>query len=203
MRTNVFVGAAAVILSSVGAGAATYNDHGAYMAATVNNTVINFDTDPAGNAISSGTFLGSIYSSMGVEFAPGGFVASGVGPVSTPNIWIDDTNFPTPLFVATITAPNITAVGVFNALFSGGDYERLTAFDADNNELGFVDADTDSGNKDFFGLTTNAPIARIEIEFRNQNGWGLDDLHLGQVPAPGLAGLAAIAGLVSAGRRRR
>jgi hypothetical protein len=205
MKTSIGFGVVALALAAAGATAGTFNDQASYLAATQNHTVINFDTDPTGQAIAGGTFLDSIYASQGVIFGPGGIAAGGVGPVSAPNIWVDDTNVSStgPLFTAFITAPNITAVGVFNALFSGGGLTTLTAFDAGNNVLESVNADTDVNSLDFFGVTTNAPIARIEIQFVNQFGWGVDDLHFGQViPAPGFAAFG-LAGVLAAARRRR
>ena len=62
-----------------------------------------------------------------------------------------------------------------------------------------VSSDSDSGTRDFFGLTTDAPIRRIEITLNpDPGGWGYDDLIVGSLPAqaptlPG-ASLAALAG---------
>lgn len=169
----------------------------------MNNVVINFDTDPLGNPLSDGQEIGSTYAAWGAEFPVGNYVASAIGPVSSPLAWFNDTfEDGGPRFDVKITAPNITAVGVFNALYSQGTYQRLTAYNGDGLELAFVDGDQDIETLDFFGVTTDEPIAYVVIQFRDQYGWALDDLHLGQVPSPGAAFLGLLA-VATAGRRRR
>ncbi|HLO39733.1 MAG TPA: hypothetical protein VK176_01825 [Phycisphaerales bacterium] len=201
MKMSIAVVGLAVASSLATAG--SFNDHAAYLSASTNNTVINFDFDSNGREIASGTFLGNLYAADGVVFGGGGYAASGSGPVSSPNVWVDDTlDGGDRVFTAFITAPGITAVGMFNALFSSGDYTILTAFDAGDNVIGTVAADNIGGTKDFFGVTTATAISRIEVRLGNPGGWALDDLHLGQaVPAPGAAAVAAV-GLLSLRRRR-
>ena len=106
------------------------------------------------------------------------------------------------LFDADILDPDITAVGVHHVLYAGGGTTTLIAYDAAGGVLGTVDGDSDVNTLDFFGLTTDAPIARIEIRMWDWYGWGLDDLYLGQVPAPSAVALLGLGGLVTLRRRR-
>ncbi|HRJ50274.1 MAG: hypothetical protein KF787_02835 [Phycisphaeraceae bacterium] len=200
---NVVVSLAVIAAAGMSASAASFNDHASYLAATVNNVVINFDTDPAGNPLSSGQEIGSTYAAWGAEFPAGNFVGAAVLPVSSPLCWFNDTiEDGGPRFDVKITAPDITAVGVFNVLYSQGLFQRLTAYNGGGDALAFVDADNDINTLDFFGVTTAEPIAYVVIQFRDQYGWGVDDLHLGQVPSPGAAVLGLM-GVAAVGRRRR
>lgn len=205
IRPIVTALAVAGAATAVAAQVQTFNDLGDYLANTMNNQLINFDTLPDGSPSPGVGDILDDYEAFGVFFPPGNFYAALAGPVSAPFGWINDTTIDgnQRIFDADILADDITAVGVWQTLFAGGGGTVLEAFDADGNSLGTVAGNDNFNDLDFFGMTTDAPIARIVVTFTNQFGWALDDLYVGQVPAPGPAALLATAGLVLAGRRRR
>ncbi len=184
------------------AGAATYHDLGDFLADNAISAYINFDEDTNGNPTSPGDPIGNTYAAWGVTFPSANVFSTATGPVSDPYMWLNDTQINDyRLFDADITAPNITAVGVHHVLFAGGGTTTLIAYDSGGGVLGTVDGDSDVNSLDFFGLTTNSPIARIEVRMYNWYGWGLDDLYIGQVPAPSSLALLGLGGLAL--RRRR
>ncbi len=196
--------AVAAGLGCVGAAnAAVYHDLGNFLADNSISAYINFDEDTSGNATVPGSAIGSTYAAWGVEFPAGNDFSTATGPVSPPHMWLNNTQIDDYiLFDADITASDITAVGVHHVLFAGGGTTTLTAFDAAGGVLGSVNGDSDVDSLDFFGLTTAAPIAHIEVKFYNWFGWGLDDLYIGQVPSPSAAALLGLGGLMTLRRRR-
>lgn len=201
----------AVLLIAPAARADSFNDLATFQASTSGLTLIDFDTDLDGNPTVLGADIGSTYATLGAVFSPGNFFAGLVGPVSSPNGWINNTSDGNGghLFDVEFTSSDITAVGVHNALFSAGRGALLEAFDSSDVLLGSVLSDSDDFTLDFFGVTTTGPIARVTITIYQGSGWGLDNLYFGQagvVPEPssviamaiGLGGLGLVAG-----RRRR
>ena len=189
------------------AAATPFNDLGSFLAAAGSTTLIDFEHDglgitPVQHAEIDGTFAG-----LGIDFPLGNRFEHGfIGPVSGEWGWINDNLVGSDRrFDARFLATGIRAVGVHNVLLSGiPDGSLLRAFDASNNLIESVLSDADGTTKDFFGLVTNADIARFEVLVLRAQGWGLDDLYFGRaaVPEPGLLGLIG-AGLVGLGVFRR
>jgi hypothetical protein len=176
-----------LLAAAVASRANTYNNLASFQAATSNLTYINFDTLPDGSPAPGSGDIRNAYSAWGISFAPGNmFESHFFRTVSPPNGWLSNNGYPNPVFQASFLVGNITAVGVFNALFGGTpNGSLLQAYDSSNNLLGSVLSDTDPFTMDFFGLTTSSPIATFTITVPNATGWGLDDLYYGQaVPEP-------------------
>jgi len=84
------------------------------------------------------------------------------------------------VFDADFSTDGITAVGVHNVLFASNNGAVLQAFDQAGNLVGAVTSDTNPQTLDFFGLTTDVPVARITVTVMNPSGFGLDNLYFGQ-----------------------
>jgi hypothetical protein len=202
----IAVGAGIIALASGSAVGDTFNDLASFQAATQNLKLLNFDVDENGKPFNLFDEIGDRYGTLGAHFPPGNYTAGGLGAPSSPNGWFNDTSPDggiSRVFDAEFTDPDVTAVGVYQLQLAGGGGTSLVAFDPEGGVLGSVSGDNDINTVDFFGLTTNSPIARIEITFTNPNGWGLDDLYFGQqIPTPSAA-VALTGGLLLTGRRRR
>ena len=191
------------------ANAAAFNDLTSFLAATVNVNLINFDFDPEERPTVDGTQIGGTYAALGVTFPDGNiFEANFIGPVSPPNGWLNNTFIGgDAVFDANFIVGGVTAVGVHN-VFNGSipNGGLLRAFDAANNLLESVLSDSDGNTLDFFGVTTDTPIARITISALTPNGWGLDNLYFGeaqqQAPEPGTL-LLLVFGLLGGSLARR
>lgn len=207
MRNKTLVlGAVALLAGSVwtaGATADEYTDLDAWKAAVAEWTLINFDTDPAGDPLFDGP-IGEIYADYGVSFPPGNDISSTFwGPVSPPNGWINNTLVDDGRqFDFEVTVGDIYAAGAHNVGAGGTpNGSRLDAYNDDGDLLESVLSDGISDTLDFFGVTTTEPIAYVTITAIDPAGWGLDDLYVG-VPEP--AGLALLGlGTMLAGVRRR
>lgn len=205
-RFTVSVGLMVAALAAVSAPtfAATFNDLPSFQAATQSLTLIDFDTDPAGNSTVQGTEIGSTYTTLGVDFPTGNKFGGLAGPVSPPTGWLNNTVVGSDrVFDATFNVGGITAVGVYNALYGGiPNGSRLDAWDASNSPLGSVLSDSNDA-RDFFGLTTTSAIDHITVTVMSPSGWGLDNLYFGQVvPLPG-AFVPGVIGLALVGWIRR
>jgi hypothetical protein len=175
---------AATLLVAAHAHADQFHDLESYLAATSDNDLIDFDTLPDGSpAPPSGDILDD-YAAYGVLFPPANHYQAIDNPVSGTHAWENNTGDALlRTFDAEITDPEITAVGVWQPLFIGGVSTVLEAFDADGQSLGTVAGDNNLNTADFFGLTTDEPIATIVIEFGIPITWALDDLYVGKAGA--------------------
>lgn len=163
------------------ASADTFNNLSDFLAAVPDATLVNFDTVPGGGPAALGE-IGGQYSALGLNFPPGNLISSVFfGPVSPPNGWLNNTFVGSdPTFDVNITGPGVRAVGVHNVAAAAPNGAILRAFDSGGTELESVSSDTDPGSLDFFGVTTDADIARVTISVINAGGWGLDDLYIGE-----------------------
>jgi hypothetical protein len=153
-------------------------------------TLINFEVDPANNPVSLGTYAGSIWWSLGVNFDSNDWV--GDPPAGAFNI----TSPPN-----TLSGDNTSALQAINATFSqsvtvvgawGFDF-ALEVFGEDNASLGTV-MHTDgspglyggTAEFGFIGLQSDVPIKRAQFRraFQNQTAFGyhIDDLVFLQFP---------------------
>lgn len=168
------------IWSAPGAKAASFNDLAAFQAASDSLTFIDFETDGGGNTPVDGAEIGSTYSALGIEFLTGNFFTDDfTTPVSGDWGWLsNEADGLDRVLSAAFTTSGIRSVGVHNVLNAsypnGG---RLDAYDEFDNLLGSVLSDSDPNTLDFFGVTTDADIARFEITAIFPFGWGLDDLY--------------------------
>jgi hypothetical protein len=197
------VWASAIVLAlSVPALADSYTDLASWKAAVPSWTLVNFDTDPSGAPTVPGAPIGATYAAYGLDFPPGNLIEGGFGgPVSPPNGWINNTLVGSDrLFDVNMTVDTIFAAGVHNVFYgSWPNGAVLNAYGAGGGLLATVKSDGVAETLDFFGVTTTAPIKRVEILALNPGGWGLDDLYVG-VPEPASAALLAVALLFA--RRR-
>lgn len=88
---NFVVSLAVIAAAGMSASAASFIDHASYLAATVNNVVINFDTDPAGNPLNHGQEIGSTYAAWGAKILARNHVGAAAGHISSPFGWFNDT----------------------------------------------------------------------------------------------------------------
>ena len=176
---------AVVGLGGLGVGLASatpFTDLGDFLAAVPDAQLVNFDTLPDGSTAPLGE-IGALYGDLGLSFPAGNrIVGTFGGPVSPPQGWLNDTQVGSDrIFDVDITVAGVRAAGVHNVLF--GSFPNggvLRAFDADGNELESVTSDGIGDTLDFFGVTTDADIARVVITVLNPMGWGLDDLWIGE-----------------------
>jgi hypothetical protein len=205
----VLVVAVAIVSAACGAraSAAAFNSLPLFQAATNSLALINFDTLPGGSPAPTSGDIGSSYAVAGAVFPSGNQFAEFVQAVSIKDGWLVDlTNSEEDaVFDVDITAPNITAVGVHNALFSANvNGARLDALSG-NVVLASAPSDANGQTLDFFGVTTAQPITHVTIRVFKPFGlgWGLDNFYLGKaIPEPGTAALLAIASATIGSARR-
>ncbi|UYV14082.1 MAG: hypothetical protein NCW75_07265 [Phycisphaera sp.] len=161
--------------------ATPFNDLADFIAAASDLQLVDFDTLPDGSPTVVGE-LGSLYADYGLDFPPGNFITDTViVTVSPPHSWDNDTRVGQDIFFdVNVTGGGVRAFGVHNIRF--GSFPNgavLRAFDASGDEIELVMSDGDFETLDFFGVTTDADIARVTITVVNPMGWGLDDLYVG------------------------
>lgn len=205
MRTLLSVAAIAALAGP--ALADQFHDLPTFLTATPGARLVNFDTDPSGAALGPGSDveIGATYGAWGLSFPRGNrSVTFFGGPVSPPRGWLNDTDVGgDKIFNFDVMSGDYTAVGVHNVLFGGFvGGSTLRAYGDGGVLLDSVTSNVIAETLDFFGVTTDAPIRRVEITVNGGGGWGLDDLYVGQVPAPSSVAALGLAGL-ALGRRRR
>jgi len=182
----MIVGSRVVVPVLVGFAAASaiatpFNDLASFLAASSDVQLVDFDTLPDGSATVVGE-LGSLYADYGLSFPPTNFITDTIiVTTSPPRTWDNDTMSGNDIvFDVDITASGVRSVGAHNVRF--GSFPNgavLRAFDAAGDEIESVMSDGDFETLDFFGVTTDADIARVTITVLNPMGWGLDDLYVG------------------------
>jgi hypothetical protein len=165
----------------------TFTNETAFLTALgTGSTLINFDTDPANTPIPSNTAIDLQYLPVGVDFNP--FNGGALQAIQR------DDNF-------AFSLPNVlqTAAegGGFEAIFtppvSGvglqvGDLQDLSfgntlfeIFDASNTSLASFNLFTELGNGAtkflFFGVTSNTPIAKLQVSVGARDFVNFDDLR--------------------------
>ncbi len=163
----------------------SYSDFAAFQAAAGNLTYISFDTTPNGDPTTSGDLIGNTYSSLGITFSPYSTFKTYANPLSPPNEWYSSHSplFGTYVFEASFNVGGITAVGIYNVTSGSNSPGLLQTYDSGGIMLGQVSSDTNRATKDFFGLTTNSPIASFTITLPYPVVFGFDDLYFSSAPA--------------------
>jgi len=160
--------------------AASFNDLAAFQGASDSLMLIDFETDGDGNTPVDNAEIGSTYAALDIEFLSGNFFTDDFStPVSGDWGWLsNELEGLDRVLSAEFTTTGIRAVGVHNVMNAsvpnGG---RLDAYDEFDNLLGSALSDSNPNTLDFFGVTTDADIARFEITAIFPFGWGLDDLY--------------------------
>ncbi len=162
---------------------AVYRDRTRFTQAAGPLTLVNFDQDPCGSAItvppgSGGLLAGSRYAAVGVTFAAGVIFPGGAFVTSPPNtISNSQLNTPTPALVDGTFASPVSALGISNI----GAEAVLRVFDVTNTLIASVTTDTNLATFDFVGIVSDVPIARFEYDFVSGLGFGGDDLLFTQL----------------------
>ncbi len=217
-------------LIGTAAGAGTINDS-SFFDSVVGSTMIDFETDGSGGSVNllngqSSAFGANEYASLGVVFSGGnqwvndGGVSfdaaqllSGIsGENSIPGATLDtfSIEFTTEIdavgfwiannYVTDSTGPTIVAYDDTNTILESVNFGTI-----DSSSI-FVDGRIGVADYGFMGLTTDVPIARIEI---TKDAAILDDFIFGDVTQPPVIPLPHAAGMGLAGlaivtmRRRR
>ncbi len=179
-RVGLIVSVLAGTVASA-AWATPFNDLASFLAATPDAQLVDFDTLPDGSPTGVGE-IGSQYTDYGLVFPAGNRITDTfLVTTSPPHAWVNDTLVGNDrVFDIDITASGVRGVGAHNVRFGGfPNGAILRAFDASGSELESAMSDSDFGTLDFFGVTTDADIARVTITFVIPMGWGLDDLYVG------------------------
>jgi hypothetical protein len=190
--------------------AASFNDLSTFLSAAGSTTLIDFETDGAGNTPVDLAPLGSEFASLGITFDSGNtFVIGFFQPVSGDWGWLSDEFVAGDVVFGASFASGVRAVGVHN-VFNGSvpNGGRLDAYDSADNLIASVLSDTDGNTLDFFGVTTGVDIARFTITAITPTGWGLDDLYFSEVgaapiPEPTSVALFGVGTLLVGARLRR
>ena len=201
MRTIQFLLSALVVLMFAAGGQAwavtitTFTSEAAFDSAVgAGLTVINFDNDPAGNPIPSGTIFDLQYASLGVDFNPfNGGTPEAITEiptllaVSTPNVLttVGDLGTGGGGFEAVLTPT--AAVGLFfgDLQFPGNTF---AIFDAGGASLGSFDVISETGGGAqtflFFGVTSDVPIGKLQVSVPLNDAVAFDNLKFASVPEP-------------------
>ncbi|MBM3235968.1 carboxypeptidase regulatory-like domain-containing protein [Candidatus Poribacteria bacterium] len=152
----------------------TFTDEADFANAVGNElTVINFDTDPDGNPIASGTILDQQYASIGVDFNPFDDgtpkALAGSITISSPNVlgtYPPGTGGGGGGFETVFNSP-VKAIGMFwgDLQFQGSTFEVFNAY---GNSLGILDVVDETGPGPFgfvfLGVISSEPIAKLQVD---------------------------------------
>lgn len=216
MRNAIVPLAAVLLLSVVTASSAAiviYTDAADFAVAAGPHTVVDFDSDPAGDPIAAGIYLDQQYASVGVDFDDlysgrphTSGALTGMGPLSGANFM--KTRFTSNGaggFAATFSAP-VHAFGIaVGDLQPGLDTTTLELFDTVGDPLSSFDLGTQLGAGPlawhFFGVTSDTVIGKIQIGISVNNYQDLvlfDDMRFagGAVPEPSSVIVWTLIGLI-------
>lgn len=182
----------------------TFKDESAFANAVGSGlTIINFDTDPAGNPIASNTILDQQYVPLGVDFNPfgssifgrvrpqtqGGFPSTFIPP-TPPNALITVFHGAGGGGFEAIFSPPNNAVGLFFGDLQ--DHSRGTTtfeiFNASGNSLKLFDVFNEIGAGPlkymFFGVISHEPIAKLQIAIGALDYVSFDNFQFGSIALP-------------------